>query len=173
MTTLPQQISCILDKIWSTFVVYTHMVIMVRIDVYVWRFSVYFVNPNSDRSDANLEREYPPSENISNKNSIYRKGPDELISLWVFSLTIRKTEIYDFDDTEMVTDMVTSSNGNLFLVTLAVLCAGNSPVIGEFPTQRSVTRSFDGFFDLRLNKRLSKHREAADLRRNLLIMTSL
>ena len=29
-------------------------------------------------------------------------------------------------------------------------------VPGEFPTQRSVTQSFDVFFDLRLNKRLSK-----------------
>ena len=37
-----------------------------------------------------------------------------------------------------------------------VLCAGNSPVTGEFPAQRPVTRSFDVFFDLRLNKRLSK-----------------
>ena len=27
---------------------------------------------------------------------------------------------------------------------------------GEFPAQRSVTRSFDVFFDLRQNKRLSK-----------------
>ena len=33
---------------------------------------------------------------------------------------------------------------------------GNSPVTGEFPIQRPVTRSFDVFFDLRLNKRLSK-----------------
>ena len=31
-----------------------------------------------------------------------------------------------------------------------------SPVPGEFPAQSPVTRSFDGFFDLRLNKRLSK-----------------
>ena len=31
-----------------------------------------------------------------------------------------------------------------------------SAVPGEFPTKRSVTRSFDIFFDLRLNKRLSK-----------------
>ena len=30
--------------------------------------------------------------------------------------------------------------------------AGNSPVTGEFPTQRPVTRSFDVFFGLRLNK---------------------
>ena len=39
---------------------------------------------------------------------------------------------------------------------LLVLCAGNSPVTGEFPSQRPVTQSFDVFFDLRLNKRLSK-----------------
>ena len=41
--------------------------------------------------------------------------------------------------------------------TLLVLCAGNSPVTGEFPSKRPVTRSFDVFFDRRLNKRLSKH----------------
>ena len=39
---------------------------------------------------------------------------------------------------------------------LLALCAGNSPVPGEFPAQRPVTRSFDVFFDLRPNKRLSK-----------------
>ena len=39
---------------------------------------------------------------------------------------------------------------------LLALCAENSPVTGEFPSQKPVTRSFDVFFDLRLNKRLSK-----------------
>ena len=39
---------------------------------------------------------------------------------------------------------------------LLTISAGNSPVPGEFPTQRPVTRSFGVFFDLRLNKRLSK-----------------
>ena len=39
---------------------------------------------------------------------------------------------------------------------LLAICAGNSPVPGEFPAQRPVTRSFDVFFDLRLNKRLRK-----------------
>ena len=39
---------------------------------------------------------------------------------------------------------------------LPAICAENSPVPGEFPAQRPVTRSFDVFFDLRLNKRLSK-----------------
>ena len=39
---------------------------------------------------------------------------------------------------------------------LLALCAGNSPVSGEFPSKRPVARSFDVFFDLCLNKRLSK-----------------
>ena len=39
---------------------------------------------------------------------------------------------------------------------LLALCVENSPVTGEFPSQRPVTRGFDIFFDLRLNKRLSK-----------------
>ena len=49
---------------------------------------------------------------------------------------------------------MTSSNGNIFRVT-GPLC-GEFTGPGEFPTQRPVTRSFDVFFDLRLNKRLSK-----------------
>ena len=51
--------------------------------------------------------------------------------------------------------MMTASNGNIFRVT-GPLC-GEFTGPGEFPTQRPVTRSFDVFFDLRLNKRLSKH----------------
>ena len=39
---------------------------------------------------------------------------------------------------------------------LLALCAENSPVPGEFPAQRPVTRSFNVFFDLRLNEQLSK-----------------
>ena len=39
---------------------------------------------------------------------------------------------------------------------LLALCAGNSPVTGEFPSQMPVTLSFDVFFDLCLTKRLSK-----------------
>ena len=57
--------------------------------------------------------------------------------------------------------MMTSSNGNMFCVTgfcagNSPVTAGNSPVTGEFPSHRPVTRSFDVFFDLRLNKWLSK-----------------
>ena len=58
---------------------------------------------------------------------------------------------------------MTSSNGNIFRVT-GPLC-GEFTGPGEFPAQRPVTRSFDVFFDLRPNKRLSYNREASDLRR--------
>ena len=50
--------------------------------------------------------------------------------------------------------MMTSSNGNIFRVT-GPLC-GEFTDPGEFHTQRPVKRSFGVFFDLRLNKRLSK-----------------
>ena len=39
---------------------------------------------------------------------------------------------------------------------LLALCAANSPFTGDFSTERPVTQSFDIFFDLCLNKRLSK-----------------
>ena len=39
---------------------------------------------------------------------------------------------------------------------LLAICAGISAVTGEFPSHKPVTRSFDVFFDLCLNKRLSK-----------------
>ena len=55
---------------------------------------------------------------------------------------------------EEIISMMTSSNGNIFRVT-GPLC-GEFTGLGEFPTQRPVTSSFDVFFDLRLNKRLSK-----------------
>ena len=48
---------------------------------------------------------------------------------------------------------------------LLAICAGNSPVPGEFPTQRPVTRSFDVYFDLRPDNGWVNNREAGDLRR--------
>ena len=56
---------------------------------------------------------------------------------------------------------------------LLIICEGNSPVTGEFPAQRPVTRSFDAFFDLRLNKRLSNNGEAGIWNATAPIMTSL
>ena len=51
--------------------------------------------------------------------------------------------------------------------TLLALCEGKSPVTGESPSQRPVTRSFDVFFDLRLKNSWVNNRDAGDLRRHL------
>ena len=52
------------------------------------------------------------------------------------------------------------------LSALLALCAGNSPVTGEFPSQRPVTRSFDVFFDLCMNNGWINTRDAGYLRRH-------
>ena len=49
---------------------------------------------------------------------------------------------------------------------LLAFCAGNSPVPGEFPSQRPVTQSFDIFFDLCLKNSWVNNREAGNLRRH-------
>ena len=48
---------------------------------------------------------------------------------------------------------------------LLAICVGNSSASDDFSAQRPVTRSFDLFFDLCLNKWLRNNREAGDLRR--------
>ena len=45
-------------------------------------------------------------------------------------------------------------------------CAGNSPVTGEFPSQRPVTRSFNVFFRLHLKNGWVNNGKAGDLRRH-------
>ena len=47
---------------------------------------------------------------------------------------------------------------------LLAICAGNSPVAGEFPAQRPVTRSFDVFFICAWINGWVNNREAGDLR---------
>ena len=48
---------------------------------------------------------------------------------------------------------------------LLAICAGNSPVPGEFLAQRPATRSFDVFFDLHVINGWVNNGEAGDLRR--------
>ena len=50
---------------------------------------------------------------------------------------------------------------------LLALCAGNSPVTGEFPSQQAEKRSLDAFFDLRLTNGLVNNRDAGGLRCHL------
>ena len=78
------------------------------------------------------------------------------ISIWCGWYTLQWTvpQLSDKECAGLKCNMMTSSNGNIFRVT-GPLC-GEFTVPGEFPTQKPVTRSFDVYFDLRLNKRLSK-----------------
>ena len=74
---------------------------------------------------------------------------------WVWKLYFL-TYCHIFQGQWAIYDMMTSRHQMETFSMLLAICAGNSPVPGEFPTQRPVTRSFDVFFDLRLIKRLSK-----------------
>ena len=57
---------------------------------------------------------------------------------------------------------------------LLAFCEGNPTVTGGIPAQWPVTRSYDVFFDLRVNKRLSKESKRQLLEMAFaLIMTSL
>ena len=47
-----------------------------------------------------------------------------------------------------------------------VLCEGNPPVASGFPSQRSLTRSFDVFFDVHRNKSWANNQNAGDVRRS-------
>ena len=79
---------------------------------------------------------------------------ETLLGMWLLSILGLKLIRISKRGPGCIT-MMTSSNGNFFRVT-GPLC-GEFTGPGEFPTQRPVTRrSFDVFYDLRLNKRLSK-----------------
>ena len=73
---------------------------------------------------------------------------------WVIFYFITSFDIHGLFLHVGINCMMTLSYGNIFRVT-GPLC-GEFTGPGEFPTQRSVTRSFDVLFDLRLNTRLSK-----------------
>ena len=75
-----------------------------------------------------------------------------------FPLINRRSSTWHLDDHEASISLVSPwwrHQMETFSALLAI-CPGNSPVPGEFPAQRPVTRRFDVFFDLRLNKRLRK-----------------
>ena len=82
-----------------------------------------------------------PESNIATKGDIFALKSIQIDS--ILSITIK------FWPTWWRHQMETFS-------TLLAFRAGNSAVPGEFPSQRPVTRSFNVFFDLHLNKQLSK-----------------
>ena len=81
---------------------------------------------------------------------------DWSIGGWLcFTETIQWTTVYVWSNLTWLAKSWWLHQMETFSALLA-LCAENSPVTGEFPPHRPETLGFDVFFDLRLNKRLSK-----------------
>ena len=89
---------------------------------------------------------------------------DDVIK-WNIFLVFKTSNPWD------LTDMMTSSNGTFF--SLLAICEGNPPVTGRLPSQGSVTRNFDVFFDLHLNKWLSKQSRRRWFERDVAVMTKI
>ena len=89
------------------------------------------------------------------------------------SMTDRSTELWPESFNWIVTGSAWWRHKMETFSALLAISAGNSPVPGgEFPAPRPVTRSFDVFFDLRLNKRLSKQSRGCIWDATAPIMTS-
>ena len=129
-------------KNWSTVIGGKEKVTMIRGDTRI--SMIVFPIIITRRSCRSLSRKLSPFRPFW-KSNLY-SSPVSSRSNW----RLRKQRL----------TMMTSSNGNISA--LLALCEGNSPVTGEFPAQRPVTRSFDVFFDLRLSEKC----EAGDLRRH-------
>ena len=112
---------------------------------------------NSSHKGPVKRKMFPFDDVIISWCLLYGQGLTKHHSCRVIEKLICMTWLHTHAVASMVVQwksMMTSSNGNISA--LLAICAGNSPVPGEFPAQRPVTRIFDVFFDLRLNKRLSK-----------------
>ena len=86
----------------------------------------------------------------------YRAHYDVIVMLWTLNTIFKSPHVNQFVAVQLCLVLVFSWWRHETFPALLVLCEGNPPVTGGFPSQRPVTQSIDGFFDLRLNKRLSK-----------------
>ena len=86
--------------------------------------------------------------------------PESVVTVFSLNWTLRSIILCDSNQnmTALIQENAWWRHQMQTISALLSICAGNSPVpvTGEFPAQRPVTRSFDVFFHLCLNKRLSK-----------------
>ena len=73
--------------------------------------------------------------------------------MWLMHYGVCEMDLIDVDPKILAFSTHIMTNGNIFRVTDPFL--GEPPVSDGFPSVRPVARSFDVFFDLRLNNRLS------------------
>ena len=85
----------------------------------------------------------------------------------------RTTEYVTTSSTENIFRVTGNLWGEIFSALLAI-CEGHPPVTcSGFPSKRPVSRSFDNFFDLRLNKRWGKQSRLVIKGASTFIMTPL
>ena len=111
-------------------------------------FDKYTLTLDSHNLLKNLQSHHIPKV-CSNRKSFAEKSSIKVKTLTFQSLVI----CHDFNWNHRLSSW--RHQMEKFSALLAI-CAGNSVVPGEFPTQQPFTRSFDVFFDLRPYKRLSK-----------------
>ena len=132
---------------------------------YIWYVGNQTKNIQHEMSRVWLVRFISDTTRSSILDSISISMPQELICAHIAMTSHDRRDVWNYRQINRVLNthpalyhcpffMMTSSNGNIFRVT-GPLC-GEFTGPGEFPTQRPVTRSFDVFFDRRLNKRSSK-----------------
>ena len=112
---------------------------------------------------AMIPRESSPvPKGLTSNKAQPRFGHSKIKFPWYNELRINRDPIkdpYDYNQSWWRHQMETFS-------ALLALCVEISPVTDKFSSQRPVARSFNVFFDLGLNIRLSKHRGTGDLIRH-------
>ena len=112
-------------------------------------YTIWVQNKRQFNSVWPIATPYMLDQNWSRLSAVFTSTHVVLLSIWPLGTNFSEISV------ELYNEMWWCHQMETFSAYLA-FCAENSPVTGEFPSQRSVTRSFDVFFDLCLNQQLSK-----------------
>ena len=127
-------------------------------NIYLWsKYNKYYMIPQEKLAARALIYNISPAEDGDDFESISLNGWSFFrdISFHVVPWDLSKMNQPWYMDGRHINRLWWRHQMETFSALLA-LCVGNSPVTGEFHAQRPVTQNFDTFFDLRLNKRMSK-----------------
>ena len=143
------------DEIYNTFPNFNGA----TVDVWEWisNFITFFIMDLITSNDASIKWLFFNVVHIITYTIVLWANSSQWLRMHFYDLPVSsKDPVMNHKDIHLMTNEVWWRHQMETFSALLAICAGNSPVTGESPTQRPVTRSFDIFFDLSLNKRLSK-----------------